>query len=125
MDEPFAVYTGGGALVPIERYLQEHPRPEYPALRERLEDLAAGRFGERAGDVLLLAHFGDRSEPAGRYYFAHPHRSGHGSPSRGDSEVSFVVAQRHRSSAELAEIVRPAGSRLQGVAEVLLRLPEL
>ena len=83
--------------------------------------------GERAGDVVLLAHNGDRQRPEDRYYFAHEYRSWHGSPSRGDSELPFIVAHRRRSPAALASLVRDAlgpdpAPTQDRVAEVLLAL---
>jgi hypothetical protein len=107
-DEPFAVYQGGGRLEPLGAYLAHSPRPEYVDLEARLAELATGPHGERAGDVLLLAHNGDRDAPEGRYYFSHRYRSWHGSPSYKDSEVPLVVAHRGRSADELGRLVRRA-----------------
>jgi hypothetical protein len=124
-DNPFQVYAGGGKLVSVTARLAEHPRPTYVDLAERLHDLAAGPLGERAGDVLLLTHNGDRERPQDRFYFGSNYRSWHGSPSRKDSEVPLIVAHRQRSSAELGDIVeRALGDRpySQQFAELLLRL---
>ena len=61
-----SIYTDGylDALMPIGAYLAEHPHPSYIAMEERLHDLAAGKRGERAGDVLLIAHNGEAKTPA-------------------------------------------------------------
>jgi hypothetical protein len=78
-DEPFAVCVGDGKLQPVSEYLRAHPHPTYVAFEPRLRELAAGRFGERAGDVLLIAHNGDVDHPDARYYFAGLYHSWHGS----------------------------------------------
>jgi hypothetical protein len=42
---------------------EDHPHPTYVALSARLHDLAVGIHGERAGDLLLIAHDGGRERP--------------------------------------------------------------
>jgi hypothetical protein len=42
------------------------------------------------------------------YYFSRPYHSWHGSPSRRDSEVAFIVAHPRRAPAELRALVAPA-----------------
>ncbi len=126
-DRPFEVYLGGGRTRSVEDYLRDYPHPDYVSFASRLRDLAVGPRGERAGDVLLLAHNGDRQRPEDRYYFAHEYRSWHGSPSRGDSELPFIVAHRHRSPGALASLVREAlgperAPTQDRVADVLLAL---
>ncbi len=125
VDLPFQVYLGRGRLQPIGEFLLENPRPSYVALEERLRELAVGPAGDHAGDVLLLAHFGDRDQPSQRRYFSSEYRSWHGSPSRQDSEVPFIVAHPGRTSRELEAIVRPLlgpTPRLGAVTDLLLRL---
>jgi hypothetical protein len=78
-DRPFEVYVGNGRFVPVGRYLRSHPHPTYVDVERHLRDLAAGPLGERAGDVLLIAHDGDRERLEDRYYFAPPYHSWHGS----------------------------------------------
>ena len=97
-DRPFEVYVGKGRTVPIEEYLAKHPHATYVAMAARLNQLAVGPHGERAGDVLLLAHNGDREKREDRYYFAHPYHSWHGSPSRRDSELPLIVAHSQMPS---------------------------
>ena len=80
------------------RTSRSHPHPTYVDVARRFEELAVGRHGERAGDLLLLAHNGDRERPEDRYYFAKPFRSWHGSPSRQDSEVPLIVAHPKRTA---------------------------
>jgi hypothetical protein len=125
-DLPFEVYVGNGRLQPISRYLESHPNPRYVAFEERLRDLAVGRYGERAGDVMLLAHDGDRDRPEDRYYFATtPYRSVHGSPSRRDSEIPLILAHRGKTTAALRRLVeRRLGQngRADEIAALLLDL---
>ncbi len=104
-DLPFEVYVGKGQLVPVERYLEEHPHPTYIDMASRLRELAVGPHGERAGDVLLLAHNGDRADVAQRYYFAEPYHSWHGSPSREDSEIPLIVARQTATPETLRALV--------------------
>jgi hypothetical protein len=126
-DRPFEVYVGGGRTETMESYLARHPHPSYVDVAPRLRALAVGPHGERAGDVLLLAHNGDRKETAGRYYFATPYHSWHGSPSQQDSVIPFIVANPRKSAAELGERVRALmkeESNAQGVGAVLVGLRE-
>ncbi len=101
IDLPFEVYVGGGKTMPIAAYLEAHPHPTYVALADRLRELAVGPHGERAGDLLLLAHNGDRETPAERFYFAAPYRSWHGSPSKQDSEIPLIVANPDHAAADI------------------------
>lgn len=123
-DWPFEVYVGQGRLEPLASYLEQHPHPTYVEFDARLRDLAVGRYGERAGDILLLANNGNVDEPRERYYFAGLYHSWHGSPSRKDSEVPFIVAHPTRSSADLATWTRTAlgKARQQDVTPLLLEL---
>jgi hypothetical protein len=106
-DLPFEVYVGGGRSQPIDDYLRAHPHPTYVAVSERMQELAAGRYGERAGDLLLLAHNGDRDTADKRYYFAEPYRSWHGSPSKLDSEIPLIVSHPDHDSASIRAWVTP------------------
>ncbi len=123
--EPFLVHSLDGTQVPPSEYLQAYPHPTYVALASRLRDLGTGPHGDRAGDVVLVANNGNRSAAADRFYFASLYRSWHGSPSRQDSEVPFIVAHSGRSREDLCRLVQDAwGSdpKLSSVAKVLLRL---
>jgi hypothetical protein len=126
-DLPFEVYVGNGKTESLEAYLRAHPHPTYAALASRSRDLAVGPHGERAGDVLLIAHNGDRDRPEERYYFAAPYHSWHGSPSLQDSSIPLIVANPKKSTAELESTVRPyLGSqpRAQDVGALLVGLRE-
>ncbi|MEO7734800.1 MAG: alkaline phosphatase family protein [Kofleriaceae bacterium] len=105
-DLPFEVYVGDGKTMSVEAYLAAHPHPTYVDTAPRLRELAAGTRGERAGDLLLIAHNGDRARPEERFYFAAPYRSWHGSPSRRDSEIPLIVAHPHRKAAVIGSWVR-------------------
>ncbi len=127
VDLPFEVYLGGGKTMAVDAWLKENPHPTYVAVGARLRDLAAGVHGERAGDLLLLAHNGDRDAPDGRYYFAGLYHSWHGSPSKGDSELPFIVASSEYASAAIgAWVERVLGDRpfQQKTTDVLLGLRE-
>jgi hypothetical protein len=117
-DEPFEVYIGGGRLEPLAPHLAQHPRATYVAVEQRMRELAAGPHGERAGDVLLIANNGNVARQEDRYYFAGLYHSWHGSPSRQDSEVPFIVAHPRRSTAELAESTRRALGDTPGLPDV-------
>jgi hypothetical protein len=125
IDLPFEVYIGGGKTMSIDDYLNAHPHPTYVAVAARMHDLAVGVHGERAGDLLLLAHNGDRAKAEDRYYFAAPYRSWHGSPSRADSELPFIVAHPKQKAAAIGARVRKVlGDHpfQQKVANVMLEL---
>jgi predicted AlkP superfamily pyrophosphatase or phosphodiesterase len=127
IDAPFEVYVGDGKTVPVDVYMADHPHPTYVDFAERLDDLAVGVHGERAGDILLLAHDGDEHHAEDRYYFAGLYHSWHGSPSRGDSEVPLIVANKHHDAAQIGTWVKHVigpNPRLQKVTDVLIGLRE-
>ncbi|HYO69403.1 MAG TPA: alkaline phosphatase family protein [Archangium sp.] len=103
---PFQVFDGK-RLVPPRECLTAHPRPDLLNLAERMEGLGAGPLGHRAGDVLLLTRTGLERPLSERYYFANHYRSWHGSPSAQDSLVTFVVARRGETGAQVRARVEP------------------
>lgn len=124
-DLPFEVYLGAGRTTSIEAYLRAHPHPTYVDLPARLRDLAVGPHGERAGDVLLLAHNGDRARPEDRFYFAGRYRSWHGSPSRQDSEIPLIVANPKLGADRIDALVRAVlgpAPRQQRLTNLLLTI---
>ncbi len=124
-DLPFEVYVGKGQTVPLAAYLEQHPHPTYIETETRLKDLAVGVRGERAGDIMLIAHNGDEDIPDNRYYFAGLYRSWHGSPSRQDSEIPLIVANPKYTTEQIRERVSPVLGpvpRQQKVTDVLLNL---
>jgi len=127
VDLPFQVYVGRGRTIAIDDYLREVPHPTYVALAERMEELAVGKHGERAGDILLLAHNGDRDRPEGRYYFSRPLRSWHGSPSKLDSEIPLIVAHRDHDAASIHAWVAPLlGDRpfQRKITDIIMKIRE-
>jgi hypothetical protein len=101
---PFQVYLGDGKLDDVEHALAVAPRAGYVRVASRLRDLAVGPHGDRAGDILLVARSGAEPDVHHRYYFSHTYRSWHGSPSRQDSEIPFILAHPGKSRRELAAI---------------------
>lgn len=124
-DGDLTVYEGDGERVPLARYLERHPQPDYVNLERRLRALVDGPAGDRAGDLILLAHLGDRERERRRYYFSRPYGSMHGSPSARDSEIVFILAHPRRSAAELARRTRRVlGDHpdITGVTDLMLDL---
>ena len=102
---PFQVFDGR-RLLPIPDYLARHPRPDLLHLAERMKGLAAGPYGHRAGDVLLLARSGLQLPVEGRFYFSGPYQSWHGSPEAQDSRIPLVVARTSSTASDLERLVR-------------------
>jgi hypothetical protein len=99
-----------GTLVPIYQYLMEHPRPDLIDLDERMRWLSAGPYGNRAGDILLLAKTGMTVPIAQRYYFcAVPHYSMHGSAEKQDGHVPIILIQAGGSGVQMRDIVEKIG----------------
>ena len=96
----------GKKLVPIYSYLKKHPRPDLLKLNERMRWLGVGPYGNRAGDIVLLARSGLTIPIQDRYYFSGPYRSWHGSPSEQDSHVPLVIACQGKNGTELKDLVR-------------------
>jgi hypothetical protein len=105
---PFEVFDGQ-ALVPISSYLDEHLRPDLVNLDQRMRWLAAGPYGNRAGDVVLLARASMSAPLRDRYYFAiATHYTWHGSANSQDSYIPFILAKRNESGERLQEKVKRA-----------------
>ena len=100
---PFEIFDGK-KLVPIYSYLAKHPRPDLLKLNERMRWLGVGPYGDRAGDVVLLARSGLTIPIEQRYYFSGPYRSWHGSPSEQDSHIPLVLACQGKSGTELKSL---------------------
>jgi hypothetical protein len=108
---PFQVFDGR-RLVPVGAYLAANPRPELLDLERRLEGLAAGPYGHRAGDVLLMARTGMHLPVEQRFYFSSSYHSWHGSATQQDSEVPLLVAHPGATGAQVrARVQRAAGER--------------
>jgi predicted AlkP superfamily pyrophosphatase or phosphodiesterase len=109
---PFEIFDGR-RLVPIADYLHAHPRPDLIDLETRMNWLGAGPYGNRAGDIVLLANSG--SEPIDqRYYFAaQTHYTWHGSADEMDSNMPLVLIQVGGDGERMRDIVeRNAGNPL-------------
>jgi hypothetical protein len=104
---PFRAWDGE-QLVALGDYLAANPRPDLLDLERRMEGLAAGPYGHRAGDVLLLARSGTERPIEQRFYFSAKYRSWHGSPTAVDSRIPLVVSHAGRTSEELETLVRRA-----------------
>jgi hypothetical protein len=103
---PFEIFDGR-RLVPIPEYLRRHPRPDLIELGRRMKWLGFGKYGDRAGDIVLLARTGSAVPLEQRYYFAVvPHYSWHGSASALDSDITFVLAREGGSGASMRRIVK-------------------
>ncbi len=102
---PFEIFDGR-RLVPIADYLQAHPRPDLVDLETRMNWLGTGPYGNRAGDIVLLANSG--SEPIGnRYYFAaQTHYTWHGSADESDSNIPLVLIQAGGEGDRMRKIVQ-------------------
>ncbi|MGJ0486506.1 MAG: hypothetical protein ACR65R_18505 [Methylomicrobium sp.] len=100
----YEVYDGH-KLIPIRRYLAQHPRPDLVQLDRRIRWLSSGPYGHRAGDVLLLAKSGSGRPIGDRYYFSTPYFSQHGSASAEDSHIIFMVARQNFSGDALRKTV--------------------
>src|SRR5271166_4706162 len=87
---PFKVFDGT-KLIPIPEYLAKHPRPDLIDLDQRMQWLGSGPYGNRAGDIVLLARTGMNRSLADRYYFSGPYHSWHGSASEQGSHVPFIL----------------------------------
>ncbi len=102
---PFEVFDGT-TLVPIHAYLARHPRPDLIDLEERMNWLGYGPYGDRAGDIILLAKASSTIPVQDRYYFAATtHYSWHGSPDISDSNIPFVLALDGGSGKVMRDIV--------------------
>jgi hypothetical protein len=104
---PFEIWDGT-ALVPVRQYLARNPRPDLLDLAARLEGLAAGPYGYRAGDVLLIARSGGERPIEDRFYFSSLYRSWHGSPAAQDSRIPLIIGRATSSPDEIRSHVTTA-----------------
>lgn len=109
----------GQRLVPIGEYLAGNPRSDLLRFEERMRGLAAGPYGHRAGDILLLARTGMNRPIEERFYFSGLYHSWHGSPEHEDSSIPLVVARAGGNGEEIrsavTEVVGDSPSQLDVV----------
>jgi hypothetical protein len=101
---PFEVWDGS-TLVPVERWLEAHPRPDLLDFAGRVRALSEGPHGHRAGDVLLVARSGAHRPIEERFYFSRPYHSWHGSPAESDSTIAFAVARGGRDGTRIRRTI--------------------
>jgi Type I phosphodiesterase / nucleotide pyrophosphatase len=101
---PFQIFDGRG-LVPIGEYLKANPRPDLIDLEERMDWLGAGPYGNRAGDIVLMAKSGGVPIEHRYYFAADTHYTWHGSADELDSRVPLVLMQIGGSGAQMRKIV--------------------
>jgi hypothetical protein len=97
---PFQVWDGS-ALIDVEEFMAQNPRPDLLRFAERLRGLAAGPYGDRAGDVLLFARSGASRPIEDRFYFSGIYRSWHGSPDAQDSRIPLIIARSGTSGTDI------------------------
>ena len=103
---PYEIFDGQ-KLVSIRNYLREHPRPDLVRLEERMNWLSAGPYGNRAGDILLLARACANLPIQDRYFFsAVSHYTWHGSACEMDGHIPFILAQAGGSGERLRATMR-------------------
>lgn len=106
---PYMVFDGED-LVPIGEYLHDHPRPDLVQLEKRMTWLSAGPYGNRAGDILLLAKACTDLPIQKRYVFAGiTHYTWHGSACEQDGHIPFVLAKPSGSGTEMRRIMHDFG----------------
>lgn len=126
--QPFEVYQGNGRSEPLQKFLRQHPRPQWLAFERRLREMTEGPQGHRAGDLILMAHWGQGKSSKGRYYFSHPMQSAHGGPSRADSEIPLILAHPRLGTRQLGDIVNARlgnAPLLYDVGNLLVHLREM
>ncbi len=107
---PYEVFDGR-YLVPIHEYLKKHPRPDLVDLETRMRWLSAGPYGNRAGDILLLAPACMNVPIEKRYYFADiDHFTWHGSACEQDSHIPFILARSDGSGERMRDMIASLSS---------------
>lgn len=121
----FEVYLGQDKTVSLTDYLAANPHDDYVELVTRLNHLTAGPYARNVGDVILIANNGNKHTPEERYYFSEAYYSWHGSPSKQDAEVPFIIAHPQKSRSELAASADAAlveDHSVAGVSRLLMQL---
>jgi hypothetical protein len=124
-NDALVAYLGEGRWEDLAEHLRAVPRRSYVDAAERFDELVHGPAGSNAGDLILVARNGNEERVEDRYYFAGLYRSWHGSPSRQDSEVPFIVSHPNRTPEQLRAQVDRAiegGHTLAATTRLLLDL---
>lgn len=127
-DEAAFQVWDGERLVDMSTWLAANPRPDLLDFERRMHALATGPFGDRAGDVLLMAKSGMERPIEERFYFSGEYRSWHGSATEQDSRIALMVAHPRRSGEELRALVHGiAGDRVmqEDITQLILGLLQL
>jgi len=99
---PLEVFDGR-RLVPTALYFARHPRPDLADPVQRMSWLGNGPYGDRAGDIVVLAKAGMGVPVKQRYYFSNAtYHAWHGSLSRQDAHVPLILASRAATGRALA-----------------------
>ena len=107
--KPFQIFDGQ-RLVPIAEYLKVHPRPDLVDLNQRMQWLGAGPYGNKAGDIVLLAKACSQLPIEQRFYFASAtHYTWHGSACAQDSHIPFILAQVGGSGERMRNVLQKFG----------------
>jgi hypothetical protein len=106
---PYMIFDGKD-LVPIHEYLRAHPRPDLIDLEQRMNWLSAGPYGNRAGDILLLARACMDIPMEDRFYFAGiTHYTWHGSACEQDGHIPFILAKPNATGQEMRSTMSDFG----------------
>jgi hypothetical protein len=98
---PLEIFDGR-RLVPIAAYLGEHLRPDLVEPARRMGWLGSGPYGDRAGDIVVMAKAGMTVPIQQRYYFSiATYHAWHGSLSTQDAHIPLILASRGASGREL------------------------
>ncbi|HVO94491.1 MAG TPA: alkaline phosphatase family protein, partial [Terriglobales bacterium] len=104
--KPFQIFDGE-KLVPIGEYLKRNRRQDLIDLEKRMQWLGAGPYGNRAGDILLLAKACTQLPIEQRFYFASvSHHTWHGSACEQDSHIPFILAQAEGSGERMRALMQ-------------------
>jgi hypothetical protein len=124
---PYQIFDGQ-KLVSIHDYLHAHSRPDLVRLEERMNQLSAGPYGNRAGDILLLGRACANVPIEERHVFsAVSHYTWHGSACEADGHIPFILAQQGGSGERLRALMQkitgdsPSAMDLTPLVHELLR----
>lgn len=124
---PFQIFDGQ-TLVSVHDYLRAYSRPDLVRLEERMNELSAGPYGNRAGDILLLARACANVPIEERHVFsAVSHYTWHGSACEADGHIPFILAQQGGSGERLRALMQkitgdsPSAMALTPLVHDLLR----